>query len=246
MITRSFLRKNKNKPKQFYCGVCMNDCPVESKIFLENCSKRHSFCFNCTKSYASAMIQDGATDIKCPESQCNVLATDKDIRLFVSPIETKKLRVSKLKLDPTYRECDSCGEQMMFEGRTKMTCNCGVSSCYLHGQLHPNETCAEFVYRTEHAGACAEVIQRTTKKCPKCSADTEKDGGCDHMVSSAIYMLDLTDCFISLAELLPLQVLLVVVVQSGVSLRARSCGIRHWWWTGADRLRCYSGLNGLK
>ncbi len=181
METRSSASKTRIASRQFYCAICMEDCSLEMKVSTKSCG--HSFCVNCLKAYVSSSIDSHLADVKCPEVKCNANITHNEIGTLVSKTRLKKLKISKLKLDPSYRECDSCGKQMKFNEQTEMKCKCGTISCFMHGNLHPNETCTSFEYRTTQVTKNLTTIQNTTKKCPNCETDTEKNGGCDHMVS---------------------------------------------------------------
>ena len=67
--------------------------------------------------------------------------------------------------------------------------SCGFKTCVRHNQRwHEGETCDEFEYRTRvlrqhrvQESKSKIIIEKTTKKCPQCKANIEKNGGCDHM-----------------------------------------------------------------
>ena len=69
------------------------------------------------------------------------------------------------------------------------TCaSCKFRSCTKHNQpWHEGETCDQFDYRKsgkkhrDEEAASEKLIAETTKKCPKCDSNIEKNEGCDHM-----------------------------------------------------------------
>lgn len=74
-------------------------------------------------------------------------------------------------------------------GPDVFTCNkCGGKACVpCDRPWHENETCESYKERTntkariEEEDASLAAIQKETKKCPSCSKNILKNGGCKHM-----------------------------------------------------------------
>jgi hypothetical protein len=182
---KSLGKVNVIKHAMFDCEICLFRCPAAAGFSFNNCLAKHTFCRDCLKSNASVQIESNAVFVQCPGLRCLSKAFDSEIVPLVTKTEFAKLTLSRDKLDPSYRECGSCKQRMRFEGRSKLTCACGITSCFLHGTAHlMSESCEAFVHRTEQEeAATANTIRTTTKKCPKCDVNTEKNGGCGHIVS---------------------------------------------------------------
>lgn len=124
--------------------------------------------------------------------------TDEELQTLVD-VETfaKYLRFRKVKSDPTYRECTKCGEQVSkaesgsIESNLLTCLKCGKESCYFHGDAHSvAESCSEYANRINLVERqSTALMEKTCKKCPRCMVDTEKAGGCNHMVSNISILL---------------------------------------------------------
>jgi hypothetical protein len=102
------------------------------------------------------------------------------------------------------------GSNALVCGRLAASRGCGYQYCFVHSDMHPGQSCNQyersarevsysrrvsimraqssllFVYvqnkkRQEADALTEELIQRSTKPCPKCAQRTEKNGGCNHM-----------------------------------------------------------------
>jgi len=61
-----------------------------------------------------------------------------------------------------------------------MTCtNCSTRSCFTHDVIwHEGLTCGEYTLKLHESNlANAHLLQQTTKPCPKCNMNIEKNGG---------------------------------------------------------------------
>jgi len=135
------------------------------------------------------------------------------------------MRFLLMKADSNYRECSACltplqlpAQQTTQDAKKKSNTNsnssssnilqcstCGLKSCFLHGDAHPSESCVQYVSRmAKNERDSLEQIKRIAKKCPGCQCDTEKNLGCNHMVSLTGEMVascaELNYTLISLAD----------------------------------------------
>lgn len=166
------------------CKICLD--VMNSDFSFKFCINKHAFCKSCIGKYISNQVCDGIVEIKCPSGGCSEIAP-KILLKFVLNAEmfAKYERFCHMKRDSNYRECPSCDQYMDFGGALEARCLCGVTSCFEHGGLHPNETCAQFMKRDMKSKNVLSIslIKKITKKCPGCGVNVEKDEGCDDMVS---------------------------------------------------------------
>jgi sulfatase maturation enzyme AslB (radical SAM superfamily) len=94
---------------------------------------------------------------------------------------------------PNFQWClnPTCPSGQEHISGARFTCySCHHQYCVRHGTAwHQNETCNQYDTRwiaariQDQASEEWKAVQ--AKKCPKCSALIEKDGGCDHMACTA-------------------------------------------------------------
>uniref|UniRef100_A0A7S2UYE8 RING-type domain-containing protein n=1 Tax=Fibrocapsa japonica TaxID=94617 RepID=A0A7S2UYE8_9STRA len=93
-----------------------------------------------------------------------------------------------MKNNKDYRECPKCQHlQIGSLERPQMCCvQCGQAYCFLHANAHDeNTSCKEYAAQLASQDKPSEkIIAKISKKCPNCGADTEKNGGCNHMTCS--------------------------------------------------------------
>lgn len=170
------------------CGICLAEF---GPIFMEKLkacdNPSHRFCRTCMKQYFSSKVEEGQLVIVCPGLSCTKQAVKREIREFTTNAEYRVFRLNTIKSDPSYRECSHCHKALDFLGLEEMICACGSVECFTHGGAHPHESCSDHVNRntSELTVLSDALVQKITKKCPKCGVNTEKNGGCDHMVSDA-------------------------------------------------------------
>lgn len=174
----------------FYCTICMENQAVSDAFVLTNCKGNHQFCLDCMKGYTTSQINSGVTLHVCPHESCVERALDTEIEMLVEPeLYEKYMRFKTIKENPDYRECGKCNRELKFSLDAKnksdcmLTCECGTISCFFHGDAHPNETCAQYARRIKRVEQETEkMVKRIARKCPSCKSETEKNGGCNHMV----------------------------------------------------------------
>lgn len=167
----------------------------------------HWFCNECWKSYLSAEVQQGKTDIKCAGHDCDTPVDDVTIMALLPdrfPQFVTMRQEKALETNATWRWCpgDKCklvvmatshkSAQVKTEGivPVPIRCDCGHNWCFAC-QLEPHwpASCAEAAFfrsRTEtyekivraKAGGITSV---NVKRCPHCSYPIEKNKGCPRM-----------------------------------------------------------------
>jgi len=171
-----------------YCHICMENVPEsESHIMVgEPCS--HSFCRECLKAHLEIQIREGQVRNPCPmvgQDNCGNFATGQDILDLCSEETVEKfIRFERIKADDNHRECPVCGHLQLGGPRAPaMTCEkCSAAYCFFHSNAHPDERCQDYARRMKIEDRETEkVLRQTSKKCPKCKAATQKNGGCNHM-----------------------------------------------------------------
>ncbi|OCL11781.1 hypothetical protein AOQ84DRAFT_335379 [Glonium stellatum] len=172
--------------KHFHCQPPTAACTHEVQV-----------CKECLTVWIESEFQSKVWDqIRCPD--CRSQMQYEDIRKYAPPTIFRKYdRLSTkaaLETIPGFRWCtikgcksgqvhDAGPEAPIFE-----CMKCRILQCVVHNRRwHEGETCAEYDYRTDGKQKKAEeqaskkVISETTKKCPGCKWDIEKNYGCDHM-----------------------------------------------------------------
>jgi hypothetical protein len=179
--------------KLFYCTICMENNATSIAFSFEACDENHQFCLPCMKSYTTVQVNDGVTKQGCCFEGCSACAADSEVELLVTPdVYEKYVRFCAVKSDPNYRECSQCNRQLeptFDESHSHVTNNtlvcgeCGNITCFVHGDSHPSETCAQYARRVRKVeNASNRLVSHITRKCPKCKTHTEKNGGCNHIV----------------------------------------------------------------
>lgn len=174
------------------CGICFTPISETEAAFLL-CG--HQFCANCCCQYFQAkIINDGEGNrIKCPEPDCKLLIDDETIMELIP--ENVKHRFEILISDtfvsshPLIRWCRSTDCEYAIKVQKveyfPVICKCGFESCVSCGELwHDSVTCAllkKWIQCSLEDAESYKWIQENAKKCPKCTINIEKNGGCNHM-----------------------------------------------------------------
>lgn len=97
-------------------------------------------------------------------------------------------RFLKTKVDPSLRECPDCkhlcSPVLESPSGSPVSCvhcpECGSEFCYYHAAAHRGGSCEEYERRLAAETKCISEAFGT-KDCPRCSRQTMKGGGCNHM-----------------------------------------------------------------
>ena len=144
-------------------------------------------------------VCDSTSDIVQRVSR-NFVLIGKDITRLCSMADTQQgielVTQELLQTPPTNHQCP--GEDCRYcfvlgkHAAVDYICpSCDGSFCLAcETKAHLDETCTEFQARLREAESpssprTAELLQSTTKECPKCRVRIERTGGCDHMTCEA-------------------------------------------------------------
>jgi hypothetical protein len=178
----------------FYCKICLENNSLDDAQHVLSCTDCHNFCHQCLAGYVRSQINDGIVKIICPEEHCDAVFTVDEIKSLVSSDVCERfLRFQFIKNNPDYRECSRCNISLLYptpsseldSSNCVLQCSiCNSRICFFHGDSHPSEDCKVYMKRVSSAERAANnIVRRTTRRCPQCKAPTEKNGGCNHMVS---------------------------------------------------------------
>ncbi|CAF0998997.1 unnamed protein product [Didymodactylos carnosus] len=135
-------------------------------------------------------------DGKCPEIDCKIKFGYHTIKYVLQHNHNKEVFdrydrfYTQQKLEEMYEFiwcAHRCGSGQLNEGQeilNIMTCvKCHRKTCFEHKvEWHEGLTCAQYDEQTNvSVRLTKQWITQNTKSCPGCSAQIEKDAGCDHM-----------------------------------------------------------------
>jgi len=150
-----------------------------------SCTNGSVFCRAGIEMHMNIAINDGVTDIHCPCGMCAAVFTDAEVSGVVDEeMYAKMVRFRDIKQNPNLRECPKCNHsQTGDKNKPAMVCSkCGEQYCFFHSNAHPNMSCGDYSRAQLRADMkSVATIKSTARKCPKCYAYTEKNGGCNHM-----------------------------------------------------------------
>jgi len=164
------------------CQICYLDQPEEMKQVLHCCGTE--MCKDCILGMVTANLSEGKVlNQSCPG--CGVDIPDDQFLPRMAPEERDRfLRIRSERQNPNLRSCPSCNHQQPGSAsRPSMTCEqCGIRYCFVHANSHPGQTCAEWQRKHQSIERASQVeIKRSSKRCPRCKAPTQKSSGCNHM-----------------------------------------------------------------
>ena len=145
------------------------------------------------KNYLEFMISMGTTSFICyyelnrsildKESitRCSKPITDEDIQELVSNnIWNKYLKFKFHNEHHNARDCPNCEHTQAYDEINSRECiceNCDEIFCFYHSNAHNGESCEVYEERTRRFELIdISLIHDTTKKCPGCDANVEKNG----------------------------------------------------------------------
>ncbi|KAL2260430.1 hypothetical protein VTK26DRAFT_5543 [Humicola hyalothermophila] len=165
-------------------------------------------CSACLSEFLRVQINTGfSVDISCPD--CAGLLSYETVRRYADAESRERYENMcvrhALQQDEDFIWCAAdCGSGQVHDGgggQPIVKCvSCGSKTCFLHKvPWHAGMTCEEWdmlaeptpteeqvsetsiLQRAQELRASKEIIDRTTKPCPNCKWNIEKNGGCDHM-----------------------------------------------------------------
>lgn len=201
----------KLKPSdQYGCEVCYirDDFKLFEIAALDEC--HHYFCIKCCRTYIETQIENGrSSDMQCIHPDCKRVLKIREITRIYAGAENCKevldkyaefMLVQNLKKDPNVFYCINpnrvkgkgrCENAMIRSSNSPMIAchHCEYTfCCECNVEWHADVTCEKFQEwkkENDNATDLYEIWKKdNTKKCPKCKADIQKNGGCNHMTCS--------------------------------------------------------------
>jgi len=184
---------NNNAGPSSCCAICLEDELEAGKLFGMACG--HEFCKDCWSGYIAEAVSLGPPCVRtqCPDAGCSEVVTQEEVRRLAPPGVLAKYQEYLLRSDIesnwVMRWCMSCdlvavgssADGLVGEGE----CQCGTRFCLRCGEIrHVPATCDMMVLwgkKCQDDSETANWIIAKTKKCPKCQARIDKNGGCNHM-----------------------------------------------------------------
>ena len=174
------------------CEVCMDDLCQED---LANLACTHVLCKGCLKDSILENINNRIVDIKCPCEDCEQLLNLDDILnvLADEELKSKFLRLfGQSYVDNNKNtawcpgtDCEVAFRCKEFHNNYNVECSKGHKSCFnCQGTWHDPLDCdmlKKWIKKCNDDSETANWIGANTKECPKCKAQIEKNGGCNHM-----------------------------------------------------------------
>jgi ariadne-1 len=191
--------KPKKLAAKLECPICLDDTTNENSYAL-GCG--HRYCTPCWTRYLTTALQSAHTAVstRCPFPKCGALVHDDAFRQHLSKQDYARyeqfVRRSFVDSNPKAKWCPApgCSRAVRVDAasrRAAVRCSCGLSFCFscCDGDIgdHSPATCADVEAWLSKASSESENLTwlaANTKKCPKCSAFIEKNGGCMHMTCS--------------------------------------------------------------
>ncbi|ORY13151.1 hypothetical protein BCR34DRAFT_275221 [Clohesyomyces aquaticus] len=177
----------------FECLLHMDTAPLSLAPKFsaqENCNHEPNICSKGLKEVMKDAVYDGRLlDVRCPDTDCRALYSNKDIRIAMSK-ETfveynRKLGLRELQKDPNFRWCQEkgCGNGQVTQQRSgQLEWQCVLCKAWNCFGCFPT-TCERHKKGNAQEAVNKKKIEETTKKCPSrgCARPIEYRGGCAHM-----------------------------------------------------------------
>lgn len=167
------------------CLICFDDAPLIA--ISPNCE--HSMCFDCFKLCLQSGLRDASDcPVACIDPACESIIYPSVADTILSTREA--IRYKKFCYENVLGHLEFCPFcNFAFEDLTDVERACPQLQCRQCGEYF-----CVLCKRAAHAGDCEDQLvaatiayvreqrqQNRMKPCPRCQADVEKNGGCNHM-----------------------------------------------------------------
>jgi ariadne-1 len=171
------------------CNICYGD---EAKLLSLSCG--HSYCRDCWQRHLKSKINDEKIwTIPCMEPKCGGILTEEIVRQL-SDNSTfnnyKKLAAgSFIQVSDLVKWCPgvNCGRiaRIVDLECPGVKCTCNESFCVgCDNENHNPINCTrleKWIKKCREDNESEDWISKNSKKCPRCKAPIQKNGGCNHM-----------------------------------------------------------------
>uniref|UniRef100_A0A182T3D0 RBR-type E3 ubiquitin transferase n=1 Tax=Anopheles maculatus TaxID=74869 RepID=A0A182T3D0_9DIPT len=159
----------------------------------------HRFCTQCWQEYLTTkIVEEGlGQSIACAAHGCDILVDDVTVMRLVqdSRVRLKYQHLitnSFVECNRLLRWCPSAdctyAIRVQYVDPRPVVCKCNHVFCFECGEnWHDPVQCKllkKWIKKCDDDSETSNWIAANTKECPKCNVTIEKDGGCNHMVST--------------------------------------------------------------
>ena len=181
--------------RMFCCDICADSKPLYESFKIKGCS--HSYCFDCIKNYVASKLQDGVSQINCPEPSCPGLLEPEYCREII-PFEVfdrwgkllcESVILASQKFYCPFKECSALliddGGEMVTQSECPSCFRLFCAQCKVG--WHDGIDCAEYQKLREDEREKEDIMlrnlakQKQWQRCPKCNYYVEKASGCLYM-----------------------------------------------------------------
>lgn len=188
-----------SKDEMMECSVCMDDLTGDQMYSL---SCNHLLCKNCWKGFLkNAVNNEGPSCLNknCPYPKCTMICNEPLFKEILDQEDFYKystyIKNSLIDDNPNLKWCPNslCGKIVSIQSKflRSVTCKCGESYCFdclkdPHDPLsceNYDEWMKDLIKKIDDY----QLVNLGVKKCPKCKANIEKNGGCNYMACTCGY-----------------------------------------------------------
>ncbi|CAD6444594.1 cbdb2440-5f9e-4382-9b39-1985fce29fd3 [Sclerotinia trifoliorum] len=184
-------------PELRECSICAEEVNLADfpHQISSGCMHDPTCCRTCLSRSIGVQIESKPWDqITCLE--CPALLSFDNVKSFASEADfityDRNVLLYCIRSDPNFTNClgPGCGGGQVHEDgddQPIMTCgDCSFKTCFTHKMpWHTGLTCDQYNTREreklQQEEASQKLMEKATKKCPKCQVRIEKNKGCDHM-----------------------------------------------------------------
>jgi len=169
------------------CMICREDATALSSL---DCG--HAYCDGCWVRYLGLKVEEGETQIRCPEHRCPLRVPEELVRRLCGAETVERytffLRKSFVDHSRTTVWCPVAGCSLAVDnsaGTQYVTCGAGHAFCAgCNQEPHAPASCdtvKAWLKKCDDDSETFNWLSINTQDCPKCKSTIEKNGGCNHM-----------------------------------------------------------------
>jgi hypothetical protein len=178
---------------EFTCKICLAEYDEEASMFPQELCE-HIYHKDCLKNYIESRIAEAKFPILCPDPNCGIEISDRDLKELISEDSYRKFAAFSFKSaienqkDISWCPTPNCEFAFVFDkDDTQLDCpTCKKKYCLnCRVEYHKGFTCDEYkiVKDPEKLDKAFTdfVVGQKFKQCPHCQYWVERSAGCDHM-----------------------------------------------------------------